>query len=247
MVNKQINNFKVMQLRYSSKNSTYHELFIKEHSLRHKEEDKPLGLTLFVLNIPPYITEAHMKDAFSEFGNIASVKFQEKETNDKRRSSFNNGYVVFSKRSGLLKCLQASSISLENVQIKAGLSKYIEQYNNSIVNPEELQKEITTYMKGLDKKEQKKDKSESEMEVDDDGWTVVTKKGRNPGLARKESVTIKLEEKMKEKSKKKELKNFYTFQIRESKMKNVIELRKSYEEAKKKVALMKASRKFKPY
>lgn len=235
-------------MRHSSTSSSYHELFMKEHSLRHKEEDKPPGLTLFVLNIPPFITEKYMKQAFSVFGKVVSVKFQEKERSENRpQSGFNNGYVVFSKRPELLKCLEGSSISLANIPIKTGLSEYVEEYNNSILNPDKLQNEINAYMIKLDKTEQKKRKSEAETEVDDEGWTVVTKKGRNPGLSRKESVTIKLEEKIKEGAKKKELKNFYTFQIRESKMKNVIELRKSYEEAKKKVALMKASRRFKPY
>lgn len=72
-------------------------------------------------------------------------------------------------------------------------------------------------------------------------------KNRNPGLARKESVVNKLNEKIGRGAKKKELKNFYTFQIRENKMKNLAELRKSYEEAKNKVKQMKNIRRFKPY
>ena len=44
-----------------------------------------------------------------------------------------------------------------------------------------------------------------------------------------------------------ELKNFYRFQIKEQKMKQLDILRKKFEEDKEKVAKMKDARKFKPY
>lgn len=45
----------------------------------------------------------------------------------------------------------------------------------------------------------------------------------------------------------KELTNFYKFQIREQKQKKLFDLRKKFEEDREKVAIMKASRKFKPF
>jgi hypothetical protein len=44
-----------------------------------------------------------------------------------------------------------------------------------------------------------------------------------------------------------ELKNFYRFQIRDEKMKQLDMLRKKFEEDKQKVAKMKESRKFRPF
>ncbi|XP_030750451.1 ribosomal RNA-processing protein 7 homolog A [Sitophilus oryzae] len=246
MTGKNINNFKVVKFKYSKESSSSHNLFIKEHSLRVQEDDKPPGRTLFVINIPPYITEVYLKKLFLQFGNVTSVIFQEPNTEDhKNYNGFKKCYVVFASRSSLLKSLKITCLGLEESPIKTGLQKWMQEYNDSVVKPEILQAEINSFMKKYDKLEESKAKNQEE--VDKEGWTVVTKKGRNPGLARKESVEIKLNEKTKISSKKKELKNFYTFQIRESKMKNIVQLRKNYEEAKKKVALMRASRKFKPY
>lgn len=49
------------------------------------------------------------------------------------------------------------------------------------------------------------------------------------------------------KKKNKELKNFYTFQIKEQKIEKLELLRKKFEEDKERVAAMKAARKFKPF
>lgn len=51
----------------------------------------------------------------------------------------------------------------------------------------------------------------------------------------------------KKKKKDTELKNFYRFQIREEKMKQLDQLRKKFDEDKKKVERMKATRKFNPF
>lgn len=52
---------------------------------------------------------------------------------------------------------------------------------------------------------------------------------------------------LKKKKKDTELKNFYRFQIREEKMKQLDQLRKKFDEDKKKVERMKATRKFNPF
>ena len=54
-------------------------------------------------------------------------------------------------------------------------------------------------------------------------------------------------EKLLLKPKKTELKNFYRFQLRESKRKDLVDLRMQFEEDKKKIAALKLDRKFKPY
>lgn len=61
--------------------------------------------------------------------------------------------------------------------------------------------------------------NDDEAEEGEDGWvTVSSKKKRGQyAPARKESTINKLQSKEERKSRKKELLNFYTFQIRESK------------------------------
>ncbi|CAH0546252.1 unnamed protein product [Brassicogethes aeneus] len=241
--------FKVLKLRFSPESSCSHSIFVKEHSVRTHDDSKPSGRTIFILNLPPYATNDSIEHVFSEAGKVDSVILQSSVNNEEKiNNGFNVGFVVFHKREGLLRALKLNNIKpLSNTEhtVKTGLSKWIEEYNSKICDPTELQEEINNYMMEYEKIE--KDSKDKKDEVDDDGWTVVSKKGRNPGVARKESVELKLNEKVKESSKKKELKNFYTFQIRESKMKNIANLRKNYEEAKKKVTEMKSARRFKPY
>lgn len=242
--------FLVLPLQFSTSSTSCHNLFIKEHSVRHVDERKPAGKTLFVLNIPPYATEKSLKLSFSKAGRVKSVIFQIEDTEQEINDGFKRAYVVFEKREGLLKVMKLDSInslSTDKVTLNVGLEKWIEDYNSSIYASKELQKEINTYMNNYDKHEEKKRKADKEESADDEGWTVVTKKGRNPGVSRKESVKLKLNEKGKTLSQKKQLKNFYTFQVRESKMEYIAALRKSFEEAKNKINLMKKARRFKPY
>lgn len=225
-------------------------MFIKEHSVRQIDECKPVGKTLFVLNIPPYATEKSLKLSFSKAGHVKSVIFQNDDNEKEINDGFKRAYIVFEKREGLLKVMKLDTInplSTNEVPLKVGLQKWIEDYNSRIFDSKELQKEVNTYMNNYDRDEERKKKTDKEDIVDDEGWTVVTKKGRNPGVSRKESVENKLNEKRKTLSQKKQLKNFYTFQIRESKMEHIAALRKSFEEAKNKIDLMKKARRFKPY
>lgn len=236
----------VLPLKYSAKSTACHELFIKEHSVRILEENKPAGLTLFVLNIPPYATEDSIKNVFSPAGKIKKVTLERTEENYRDNDGFQRGFIAFFKCETLLRALkleQLNPLSSDDKPLKFGLEQYKCEYNNSISDPSTLKAEAEKYLRIFEETEKPK---KSEEVVDDEGWTVVTKAGRKPGLSRKTSVANKLIEKTNKGSKRKELKNFYTFQIREGKMKKIAELRKNFEEAKEKVNLIKKSRKFKP-
>ncbi|ERL93041.1 ribosomal RNA-processing protein 7 homolog A [Dendroctonus ponderosae] len=244
MCSKTIQGFKAVTIRLPDADTHPHEIFLKEHSLRHYEDDKPPGRTLFVLNIPSYFENKHVQSLFSATAPVTKVIMPSSP-------GFKSAHVVFAKPEGLSKVLALDEIrmSQSGVTFETGLSKWVEEYNNSIRNPDELANELNTFMLRYDKSQAKSSKQEKKLsqEVDDEGWTVVTKKGHKPGIANKESVKIKLAGKIVEKKRKKELKNFYTFQIKEGKMKNLTLLRKNFEDAKKRVEAMKSSRKFRPY
>lgn len=77
-------------------------------------------------------------------------------------------------------------------------------------------------MLDYDKKMAEKKANEKAMEEeaeDNDGWVTVSarKKRGEYALSRKESTINKVQHKEEQKNKKKQLLNFYTFQIRESK------------------------------
>lgn len=111
-------------------------------------------------------------------------------------------------------------------QEKQGMEKWIEEYNKDILEMQTLREDNLKFINEFNKKEKSQKKRKNEEGDDDDGWTVVTKKGRNPGLARKESVDNKLASKdMMNKG----LPNFYRFQMKESKIKHIENLRKQFE------------------
>jgi ribosomal RNA-processing protein 7 len=248
---KNIHGFTVLPLYFSSDSSCGHDIFIKEHSVRTYDEKKPPGRTLFIINLPPYVNEDNLEKIFSIAGKIKTVVLQESLTenliDDKSKCGFKVAYIVFEKREGLLKSLKLKHLNPLSSSNKTliGMNKWVHEYNLSIFNHQKLNEEVTTFIKKKDHEEESK--SNEKQEVDDEGWTVVTKKGRKPGLSRKESVGNKIIQKNKLKSKKKELKNFYTFQLKEQKMKNIIALRKNFQDSKEKVNLMKKLRNFKPF
>lgn len=85
-------------------------------------------------------------------------------------------------------------------------------------------------MNEYDEKVTERLEQEKEDEVDDEGWTTVTgkKKRGQFALARKESTIQKVKLKEEEKKHKKQLLNFYTFQIREAKKQSKLTKLKKY-------------------
>jgi len=111
---------------------------------------------------------------------------------------------------------------------------------------------------------------QEEAEPDEDGWVTVSRHtGRKPVVTRslKAQVFYLSQQKFKKvmqpyfiiikqarlkavaerKRKKKELSNFYKFQMKEEKIKRIDDLRSKFEADKEKQLKMKQDRKFKPY
>ncbi|CAH0730088.1 unnamed protein product, partial [Brenthis ino] len=257
---KRSHDFKALELKVNENSVSPHTIYFKEHSVREHTDEKPSGRTLFIVNIPPYADEKGLRNAFSKAGTIISVIFSEKPSSevyeDKfikelKKITFQVCYLVFSKVSELDKALKLTQLCPMNSnghEIKVGMKKWIEEYNNSIEQSKVMKERIEKFMKDHDKKTEIKEKKEKELEQEDDeGWVTVTKRGKVQSFARNEKVENKIMAKEDRNKKRKELQNFYTFQIRESKMKHIVSLRQKFEEDKKKIAHIKQSRRFKPF
>ncbi|XP_078052733.1 ribosomal RNA-processing protein 7 homolog A isoform X2 [Augochlora pura] len=242
-------NFK-MWIQFDQENVDKHQLFFKEHSIRNQEPEHPRGRTLFVLNIPPYVTAEVLKRVFDKHcGIVANVFFT-------ATKGFKTAYIVFEKESALERALELPKNSViilsdeQNVCL-TGVAKWCKDYNDSICDEEKMKKEIEDYMKDYDQRINNKIISEKVMAEgeDNDGWVTVTgqKKRGQFALARKDSVINKMQQEEEQKNKKKRLLNFYTFQIRESKKQNLAELRKKFELDKKRLQDLKSKRTFKPF
>lgn len=247
-------------MRINEDSTCPHTIYFKEHSVREHTNDKPSGRTLFIINVPPYADERGLKIAFSEAGTVSSVIFSikpntEVQTNkflkETPKPSFRLCYLVFKKVSELNKALELKKLQPMNSnghEISVGIKKWIQQHNNLIETPKALKERIESFMKDHDKKTDLEQKQEKELEKEDDeGWITVTKRGKVQSFARTEKVESKIMAKEESNKKRKELKNFYTFQIRESKMKHIVSLRQKFEEDKRKIAQIKQSRRFKPF
>ncbi|XP_034950074.1 ribosomal RNA-processing protein 7 homolog A [Chelonus insularis] len=249
--NSSIGNFKTAWLKYDVDSKAKHQLFFKEHSVRNQELEYPRGKTLFVLNIPPYATLSAMQAAFSRHcGCVQLAKFAPSLSN--KESGFKVLYIVFSKESGLQKALSLSIdftfvLNTEDSPNTCGVKKWCRQYNTAALQKEQTLKDsIEKYIKDYDAKCEEKLNANNQT---DDGWTTVTGKKKRGKFApaRKESLIEKAHSVEEQKKKKKQLLNFYTFQIRESKRERLVELRKKFELDKKKLQQLKSNRTFKPF
>lgn len=265
----EIEGYKVVPLRLTTDRpmELCHHIYMREHFIRLEDADKPKGRTLFLLNVPPYVTEQSLGTFFRAKVDVSNkVSFAERPGRNESEKwqqhcipfsasappfKFKVAYIVFYKSVGVKRALLVESIDLFNSDgnclLESGMQLLHGQYEKSILNEVELQARIDKYMEAYDKREKETIEAAKNSEADADGWVTVGKQGRNAGFEQKESVVGRLEEKIVKGKKKKELENFYTFQIRESKMKNIIELRKKFEEDKLKIEALKKTRRFRPF
>ncbi|KAG8556376.1 hypothetical protein GDO81_018046 [Engystomops pustulosus] len=110
-------------VRFSEEKAPHHCFYATQE---HLDDTRPRNRTLFVINIPGYITEG-----------------------------FKVAYIVFKKEFGIEKFSSALVISKEDNFIKAGIEKWISDYEASFIDVAALQAEIDKYMDKYDGKEKK--------------------------------------------------------------------------------------------
>lgn len=206
-----------------------------------------------MLNVPPYATPEALSTAFSSVGAVTNVILQEKPSEESDGSAeeaarFKVAYVVYEQASSLKKLLKKRQLNALNADGKllTGIDKWTKEYQERIPDPVEMQREIDKYMAGYDRQVAEEKVRQETTAQDDEGWVTVSKSNANT-FSQKEAVVGKLEEKISTDRQKKELKNFYTFQIREAKKDEIVSLRKKYDRDLKKIQQIKKTKRFKPY
>lgn len=247
-----------------------HQIFIKKYRSEKKSSNKPVGKTIVVLNIPPYASKESLRNVFSAAGDVDNITLIDSYNNEHKTKysipseffhdavpfKFLIGFIVFKKSSSVdavfaLNKLPSLCGQNEIVENFTGVDKWIAEHNKRIVDPEIMQKEIEEYMKHYDKIKAAEE-SQDNTEVDEDGWIQVGKKGHYAGFKQNESVVHRLEQKLENQRKKakrnlQKITGLYAFENRENKKKELLELRKKFEEDKSKLEVMRQNRKFKPY
>jgi len=252
-------------------------LYIKEHIDRiNKNDNNTKGRTLFVGNIDygRQMKEKELHDylkfLFASFGNIISISFSIIDNDDDKYIISRFAHILFDKKNAIKNIISASDSTYFNIGIelsqKWGLGAYfnikrkktIEEVSKMFpyidTDPSELQEEVDSFMKEFDEKEEMEqaERIRQSKEADDDGFIKVVSKNKRkrPDNELDENTSARKANTSRTRSKKKkpkELKNFYRFQIKDAKIKQLDDLRRKFEEDKVKVSKMKEDRKFKPF
>lgn len=141
-------------------------------------------------------------------------------------------------------------------KLPAGLKKWLKQWKSDYLTSQEtLEQKSRANIKAFEKREEELRKLKERLSEtqDDEGWTVVAKKGKKRSHGAMDTTVgasylsqerlLQLKKAHDERTHKAD---FYKFQKRESKEQKLLELRKKFEEDKKRIAKMRQGRKFMP-
>ncbi|KAI0987188.1 hypothetical protein GJ496_004139 [Pomphorhynchus laevis] len=251
--------FLALPIKLTSRCEYPHQILYKPNNVK-KAVDSNIdhACVLFVTNIPIYCAkEDVLISIFSQFGKINSVHIHRQPTlnftssslnsysepNDINYMGFKVAYIVFTSAKAVksamdTKCVDPIVIRHIIPAFKCGYQGYLSDYLKSFPDEQKTLKDIEDYLREYDRKNQEEDRKAENVVADEEGWIQVTTKSK--------IVANEKKLRRKRKSKKKYLQNFYSFQIKESRMQKIAELRKKFEEDRKAIAEMKLKRKFKP-
>ncbi|GMR53871.1 hypothetical protein PMAYCL1PPCAC_24066 [Pristionchus mayeri] len=164
--------------------------------------------------------------------------------------------IVFSSRTGVEQALVNAETVGPFVAEKYGpfddtttIQAQMAAYQSRVVDANSLMQQVEEVMSVHDEEAAAANRAARKRRkvADEDGWITVTKGSRTSAP---ESKKMREDEPLNYQDAKRKHKKvdvaFYNFQIKESKMKHLNELRAKFEEDKKRVAMAKAARKFKP-
>ena len=135
--------------------------------------------------------------------------------------------------------------------ILTGIPKWTKEYRDRFsVDPDQLEQISREHL--AEKSNQSSDLTHSSNinSTDDDGWTVVShslKKTRQRMIPSTEKTFNRLRAKQKASNARKELANFYKFQMTDKKIDQLEQLKAKFELDKERIAQMRQQRKFKPF
>eukprot|EP01031_Cornospumella_fuschlensis_P040515 gene40515-49384_t len=256
-----IKGYRIISLSLSDDFEVFHQVYLKEHM-----DKKSNGKVLLVGNvdIKPDLTveqiDKSMRLLFAKFGDIDEVSISDIEIESLSTSRF--AHVTFNKKASVKLALNASNADYEEAWLDArkklgfiaqhNVVKTINQLRRAFLwkreDPEQWQARVDEEMREFeeDEERERREHQEAREKPDDDGFILVASKNKRK---REDDHNVHRGKTQRTRKNKKdtELKNFYRFQIKEQKMKQLDILRKKFEEDKEKVAKMKDARKFKPY
>lgn len=235
----------VLRMKLGSESSIVRHLYIKPYA---GTDAVPQDRSLFVAGLPAGLNDGALLQLLAKHGEVERVAVH---------GSRVSAVVIYADKKGrdaLLKyATKGKVIIVNNTQEEGkyfGLKSWVEAHKAQKPGNVELQRQLDEWMEDYEAEEQKK-KEEAMQAMEGDGWTVVQRhKGRKKsstatgtavGAVAAAAAATRVTGKRKL-----ELTNFYRFQQRERRRSDLVELRQKFEEDKKRLAELKALRKFNP-
>jgi len=135
-----------------------------------------------------------------------------------------------------------------------GIPKWIKEYRDRFsIDLKELEQNSQKFLTLNNLKSNEQSETNNHLNVnddEDDGWTVVSrslKKTRQRMIPSTDKALNRLRAKHKYSNQKKELVNFYKFQMTDKKIDQLEQLKMKFELDKQRIAQMRQQRKFKPF
>ncbi|KAJ3238335.1 Ribosomal RNA-processing protein 7 [Chytriomyces hyalinus] len=245
-----------------------HTVLFKKDSGPNKGKDEPeeqaeeddedeKDRTLFVANLPSDASEAHLRRLFRRCGAIDSVVFSTPSKGSTRKSLC---HVRFADSESIVRCLEmrkrrrvwSDEVDAESTdepvhKAPIGLEKWVQGFIAAHPPLASLEAQVNSYMQQYDEMNDSRlrELDRRRNEPDEDGFILVG--GAPKPKLGDNGLPVSAGGNRKKRFKKAEHVDFYRFQMRESKRNQLAELRKKFEEDKKRIEKLKESRKFKPY
>jgi len=224
-------------------------VFARRHREASHDKNDSSSSTLFVANVPAGATCEALRDTFEKFGTVNDVVLGGLVQGGAQHVA----HVVYEDSRSVNKVENTGTLSFDfdTSHTKTGLDKWLaECQEENQVEPKELlalaDGQISNYDAAVQALEEARVAAMNQ--VDEDGFVTVQPRKAKKSSSVAEDLDTKHRGKGRLKKKKKELlTNFYAFQNRETKRERLANLRDQFEEDKKRIAKMKAERKFKPY
>ena len=234
-------------------------LYVRKHKAKASDATLPGERTLFVTNLPRGVSEQEVTRVASAFGAVEAVHLAKAGATAEAGGAGAGltAHVVLSEASAVKKALawkKALSFSVSDDQ--EGLPTMTARPAPSSERAQ-LKASVNSFMAEFEAQEaeEKATKDAQHNGMDDDGFTLVTRKSKGrsttteaeTGAQVQVSGGVNAYDPNKKKKKKKDTSDFYHFQRHEKKREQLLNLRQQFEQDKSKIEAMKAQRKFRPY
>lgn len=242
------NGFSPLAVRFSDVSKVLSHLFVRPHIQEESQEEGNRALFVTGLPVVHHPMQEVLETLFSAFGGVKSIVLHQSQL---------SAILVFEKEGSTAKVLKAAAqnsvLEVPLVEpIKAhGLKGWVVAHKAIFPGNSVLRKQLDDWMTEFEGREAAS--KAAAAATTDDGWTVVTRKPGRRKTTDSENATAvggvskAVAEARAAKKPVKQLQNFYRHQKRDKQRSDLMSLQTKFEEDKKKVAEMKAARRFKPY